>query len=190
MYQIHEPNYLITRQTFKKVQEEINKSSKPLGDLNRMIWGRDIYSINKDKLVELKRFSSAVLYELLYKDYRLFFIKEKSGHYYKDNVFWVNILNKDTLYEMHKDESIITFKFTNDDEIKTVRNLDGNLTAVHIGNVYVRYCSIKGLNISEINSKNAFWTDVVNSMNGKNNNIEFNTSQFGSYIIVHSIKGN
>jgi hypothetical protein len=182
---ISDPFFHITRYTYKKIQQEI-----PTINLNRMLWDRDIYLNHKDDLIELKKFNNGTLFELLYKGYRLFFISEYQKEPYRNNVFWVNILNQGTLYDKYKNEDIITYKFGDFQKGNQIIVNDKRYIAVHTGNSFNRYCQIKNINFSNPTSERSYWTEVSASLNGQNYELEFVTSVFGDYMIVHSVKEN
>lgn len=181
--QISNTYFHITRYTYKKIYQEI-----PSIDLNRMIWDNEIYLNNKSRLVELKRFNNGTLYELVFNEYRLFFIREQQQEPYRNNVFWVNILQIGTKYDQYKNESIITFKFGEFQKGNRIIVNDKIYTAVHTGNSYNRYCQLAKQNSSKVISEKEFWNDIEKNLNGDSSEIEFITSTFGDYMIVHGLK--
>lgn len=179
----------ITRYTYKKIKQDIFKHSlEPLFDLNRMIWGEEIYLNNKSNLIEVKKFNNGVLYELLYHGYRLFFIREYQEVPYRNNVFWVNILNEGTVYNNYKNESIMTYKFDEFENGKQIVINGEKYTAVHTGNSFNRYCNLQKINDNNIESQIRYWEDFRKSLDGLNSQFEFVTSTFANNIIVYGVK--
>jgi len=188
MGKIGETYFHITRYTFSKIQEINQRSSNPVINLNSMVWDIDIYLNHEKDLIEINKFNNGILYELSYLDYRLFFIREYQKEPYRNNVFWVNILSKGTLYEKYKNELILTYKFGDFKKGNVIAVNGMNYTAINTGNSFNRYCQIKKEHSASLESNKKYWADIIKNLNGNPTELEFLTSTFGHFIIVYGVK--
>ncbi|PSL41152.1 hypothetical protein B0H99_103288 [Planomicrobium soli] len=177
-------NFYLLRNTYQKIEEFNKESINEKIDLDRMIWGKDIYKFEFKNLVELKKTYNWTLYELEYKSYRLFFISEFNSTKGLTNVFWVNILKRGTIYEKYKNESIISYKQGDRDSNFEINLNNQIFTVAYIGNSLVSYCKKNKYSLSYL-AEIVFKDDVSNYLYGSAVNYKFKSSMFNNYIIVY-----
>ncbi len=153
-----------------------------------MIWDKDIFLNNKKDLKEIGYIGNGVIYQLLYKNYRLFFIREYREKPYRNNVFWVNILSPGTIFEKYKNESIMTYRLGEQSTGQSLLVSGNSYIGVHTGNLFNNYCQLKGLDLSHPNSERYFWADVNKSLNGSVDRPSFIVSKFGKYMIIYGME--
>ena len=167
-----------------KVQDFNRQFSEQIIDLNRMNWYVDIFLETQRNQIQIGKIENGVLIQLLYKGYNLFFIQEYQENPYRNNVFWVNILRQGTIFDNHKNESILTYKFGEHNDGCHLHVNSKSYIGVHTGNLYERYRSVKGKDMTERN----MWFDISNYLNGKEGSLEFVVSYFGEYLIAYGLR--
>lgn len=176
----------ITRIAFERLMSFYREENKPYLNYYRMLWERDIFFDNIDKLKQIRVQDNFGVYELEYFDYRLFFIIDIKPWNNRIRVFFVNIFKLDTFYEGYKDESIMKFKDLSRSPIENYIYVDNKkYNAIHVGNAFNKYKELKVSNLSVTESM--FWEDIQKFYKDEEISLQFTSSFIGDFMIVHSV---
>ncbi|WNS82207.1 hypothetical protein RRU94_15805 [Domibacillus sp. DTU_2020_1001157_1_SI_ALB_TIR_016] len=102
-----EPFYHNTHYVFSKLKE--HNENPFIKELDN--YWKPVYNKLENKKIEICKFENATLFQINHEGFHLFFIKEFSEFPYRNNIFFGNFLIDGTIFDEHKDEKILTYRF-------------------------------------------------------------------------------
>lgn len=174
----------ITRIAYLRMESFYQTEEAEYLNYNTMLWEKEMFFKNKDKLKQIKRWDNYEVYELKYHDYRSFFIIDKIPWRGFTRVFFVNILKSDTSYDGYENESIMIYKAPHSRLVENhIKVNKKRYKAIHIGNMFNKYRELKQTRVTE----RMLWEDVQKFCRGEATSLHFDYSLIGEFMIVHSV---